>query len=44
MTNSNAGEYADYTLSFTSPTGFAVTDHLVINFPDDFDPFVGYAS
>lgn len=44
MSNKNAGEYADYTFTFKSTTGYTATDKIVIYFPVEFDPFVGHAS
>lgn len=44
MSNKNAGEYADYTFTFKSSTGYNATDKIVIYFPVEFDPFVGHAS
>lgn len=44
MSTSNAGEASDYTLSFTSSTGYDLGDKIEIYFPDAFDPFVGHAS
>lgn len=44
MTNNNAGEYADYTFSFKTDTGYAVGETIEISFPHEFDLFVGEAS
>jgi len=44
MSNNNAGEVADYTFTFKSSTGYAVTESIEIYFPNAFDPFVGMAS
>ena len=39
----NIGEVADYSLSFKSPVDFAEDDSIWIQFPDDYDFFLGGA-
>lgn len=41
--NKNAGEYASYTFKFKSTIEYTAGDNIVINFPREFDPFIGHA-
>lgn len=40
----NAGEMADYEFKFKSSIGYTVGQTFTVDFPEDFDPFVGNAA